>query len=198
MIDLPLALALASYYFAMFITPGPNNTMLTISGIKFGFKKTIPHIFGISTGHAIQIAIVCVGLGSLFQKFPQIQDYLKWACLIYLLYLSWSMIGSIKSYKAKSGRPLKFYEASLFQWVNPKAWTIATIAATAFFPNEEKILIAILFIGLSAFLINLPCISLWALFGASIKKFIKNQLFKKIIEYCFSILLVLTGIYLIL
>ena len=62
MIDLPLILALATYYFAMFITPGPNNTMLTISGIKFGFKRTVPHIFGISTGHAIQISIVCLGL----------------------------------------------------------------------------------------------------------------------------------------
>ena len=95
MIDLPLILALAAYYLVMFITPGPNNTMLTISGIKFGFKRTIPHIFGISTGHAIQISIVCLGLGSLFQKFPHIQEYLKWACLIYLLYLAWSMIGSI-------------------------------------------------------------------------------------------------------
>jgi threonine/homoserine/homoserine lactone efflux protein len=198
MIDLPLILALATYYFAMFITPGPNNTMLTISGIKFGFKRTVPHIFGISTGHAIQISIVCLGLGSLFQKFPHIQEYLKWACLIYLLYLAWSMIGSIKIDNVESGRPLRFYEASLFQWVNPKAWTIATIASTAFFPNDENIIIAIIFISLTAFIINLPCISLWALFGASIKKFINNQLLKKMIEYIFAILLVLTGIYLIL
>jgi len=198
MIDLPLILALSAYYFAMFITPGPNNTMLTISGIKFGFKDTIPHIFGISSGHAIQISLVCLGLGSLFQKFSQIQEYLKWLCLIYLLYLAWSMIGSIKDHEVQSGRPLKFYEASLFQWVNPKAWTIATMAGTAFFPREENILIAVMFVCISAFLINLPCISVWALFGASIKKYINNHLFKKIIEYFFSFLLVLTGIYLVI
>ena len=108
------------------------------------------------------------------------------------------MIGSIKRDDVESGRPLRFYEASLFQWVNPKAWTIATIASTAFFPNDENIIIAIIFISLTAFIINLPCISLWALFGASIKKFINNQLLKKIIEYIFAILLVLTGIYLVL
>ena len=108
------------------------------------------------------------------------------------------MIGSIKDHEVQSGRPLKFYEASLFQWVNPKAWTIAIMAGTAFFPREENILIAVMFVCISAFLINLPCISVWALFGASLKKYIKNHLLKKIIEYFFSILLVLTGIYLVI
>ena len=54
-------------------TPGPNNAMLTASGIKFGFKKTLPHLFGIPFGHVIQITLVCFGLGTLFQKYPQIQ-----------------------------------------------------------------------------------------------------------------------------
>ena len=148
MIDLPLILALATYYFVMFITPGPNNTMLTISGIKFGFKKTIPHIFGISIGHAIQISIVCLGLGSIFQKFPLLQEYLKWICLFYLLYLAWKMIGSIKNHEINSGKPLKFIEASMFQWVNPKAWTIAVTVATAFYPSEENFILAIVFLAL--------------------------------------------------
>ena len=114
----------------MFITPGPNNTMLTISGIKFGFKKTIPHIFGISIGHAIQISIICLGFGIIFKQYPLIQVYLKWVCLIYLFYLAWKMIGSIKNHEVNSGKPLKFIEASMFQWVNPKAWTIAITVST--------------------------------------------------------------------
>ena len=73
MIDTALILALISYYTVMFITPGPNNTMLTISGIKFGFKKTIPQIFGISIGHAIQSSSICVGLGIIFKQYPLTQ-----------------------------------------------------------------------------------------------------------------------------
>ena len=182
----------------MFITPGPNNTMLTISGIKFGFKKTIPHIFGISIGHALQISIICLGLGVIFQNYPLIQVYLKWLCLTYLFYLAWKMIGSIKHHEANSGRPLKFIEASMFQWVNPKAWTIAITVSTAFYPSEENYIISLLFLSSFASLVNLPCISLWALFGASLRKFIDNKIIKKIIKYFFASLLVITGIYLVL
>ena len=78
MIDINLFFALVSYYFVMFVTPGPNNAMLTASGIKFGFKKTIPHLICIPFGHVIQITLVCFGLGNLFQKYPSIQNYLKW------------------------------------------------------------------------------------------------------------------------
>ena len=74
MIDINLFFALVSFYFVMFITPGPNNAMLTASGIKFGFKKTLPHLIGIPSGHIVQIALVCLGLGKIFQIYPIIQD----------------------------------------------------------------------------------------------------------------------------
>jgi threonine/homoserine/homoserine lactone efflux protein len=138
MIEFKLFFALISYYFVMFATPGPNNAMLTASGIKFGFRKTLPHLVGIPFGHVIQITLVCFGLGSLFQRYPLIQFYLKWLCFVYLLYLGWRIIGSFSNNEKEAGRPLKFYEAALFQFVNPKAWVVALTAATAFFPNEEN------------------------------------------------------------
>jgi len=58
MIEFKLFFALISYYFVMFVTPGPNNAMLTASGIKFGFKRTLPHLIGIPFGHTIQISLV--------------------------------------------------------------------------------------------------------------------------------------------
>ena len=93
------------------------------------------------------------------------------------------MIGSIKNHEVNAGKPLKFIEASLFQWVNPKAWTIAITVSTAFYPSEENYIVAFLFLAFFASLVNLPCISLWALFGASLRKFIDNKTIKKIIEY---------------
>ena len=140
MIEFKLFFALISYYFVMFATPGPNNAMLTASGIKFGFKKTLPHMIGIPFGHVIQITLVCFGLGSLFQRYPNIQFYLKWLCFVYLLYLGWKIIGSISNNEKETGRPLKFYEAALFQFINPKAWVVALTAATAFFPSDENFL----------------------------------------------------------
>ena len=199
MIDLQLFGALVTYYFIMFATPGPNNAMLTASGLKFGFLRTLPHLVGIPLGHIFQIGLVCFGIGNLFLIFPDLQFYMKILCFIYLLYLGWKIIGSFSlAEKDTKGRPLKFYEASLFQFINPKAWTIAITVASGFFPTEENFLIAVMFITITAAVVCFPSICIWTIFGNSLRVFIKNEKTKKITEYILAILLVLTAITILL
>ena len=176
MIDFQLFSALVTYYFIMFATPGPNNAMLTASGLKFGFVRTLPHLIGIPLGHIFQIGLVCYGLGNLFLIFPQVQFYMKILCFLYLLYLGWKMIGSFNLVeKDTSGRPLKFYEASLFQLVNPKAWTISTMVASGFLPKDERLIISISFISITALIICPLSISIWAAFGSGIRNLVKSR-----------------------
>ena len=198
MISFSLLSALVTYYFIMFITPGPNNAMLTASGMKFGFVRTLPHLIGIPSGHIVQIGLVSLGLGNLFLKFPDLQFYMKVLCFFYLLYLSWTIIGSFSLIKRESGRPLKLYEAAAFQFINPKAWTIAITVVSAFFPTEENFFIATAFLTLTAALVCFPSICVWAIFGNSLRIFIKNTKAKKITEYILAILLVLTAIVVLL
>tara|TARA_A100001011_G_scaffold379763_1_gene446195 strand:- start:1300 stop:1899 length:600 start_codon:yes stop_codon:yes gene_type:complete len=197
MINFALFSALATFYFTMFFTPGPNNAMLTASGMKFGFIKTLPHLVGISLGHIFQIGLTCFGLANLFLIYPQIQFYMKILCFLYLIYLGWKMLGSFNSIQKKTGRPLRFYEASLFQFINPKAWSIAVTVASGFFPTKENIFIGVAFVTITAAIINLPTCSLWALFGSGLRKFINNEKTKKIIEYLLAVLLVLTGLFIL-
>ena len=198
MITFTLFSALATFYFTMFFTPGPNNAMLTASGMKFGFVRTLPHLIGIPLGHIFQIGLTCFGLANLFLLYPQIQFYMKILCFLYLLYLSWKMIGSFNLDKKDSGRPLKFYEASLFQFINPKAWSIAVAVASGFFPTEENIFIGVGFVTITAALICFPSISLWALFGSGLRTFINNEKTKKLTEYFLALLLVLTGLFILI
>ena len=198
MISFSLLSALITYYFIMFITPGPNNAMLTASGMKFGFIRTLPHLIGIPSGHIVQIGLVSLGLGNLFLKFPDLQFYMKVLCFFYLLYLSWTIIGSFSLIKRESGRPLKLYEAAAFQFINPKAWTIAITVVSAFFPTEENFFIATAFLTLTAALVCFPSICVWAIFGNSLRLFIKDNKTKKIIEYILAILLVLTAFVILL
>ena len=197
MITFSLLTALSIFYFTMFITPGPNNAMLTASGMKFGYLKTLPHLIGIPLGHTIQISLTCLGLGSIFIKFPEIQFYMRILCAVYMIFLSWKMIGSFSIKDKDSGRPLKFYEASLFQFINPKAWSIAIAVSSGFFPTEEHLFIGIIFVSLTAAIICFPTISLWAMFGNSLKKFVENEKLKKLIEYFLAIILILTAIYIL-
>ena len=139
MIDVNILFGLISFYFVMYVTPGPNNAMVLTSGLKFGFNKTIPHISGITIGHVTQLILVCFGLGKIFQIFPYLQNILKVFCSIYLIYLGYKIIGSFNKIKENGSRPLKFHEAALFQIVNPKAWTISSMAASGFLSQGESL-----------------------------------------------------------
>tara|TARA_Y100001970_G_scaffold47793_2_gene60501 strand:+ start:229 stop:831 length:603 start_codon:yes stop_codon:yes gene_type:complete len=198
MVDLNIFVALVSYYFVMYVTPGPNNAMVLASGVKFGFFKTIPHISGITIGHIIQLVLVCFGLGKIFQIFPTIQTILKMICAIYLLYLGYKIIGSFSKIKEDDSRPLKFHEAALFQIVNPKAWTISSMAASGFLPKDESLILSIFFIAAVALIICPLSISPWAAFGSAIRNLVKNNKLKALIEYLLAFLLLVTAILIVI
>ena len=198
MIDLNLFIALVSFYFVMYVTPGPNNAMVLASGLKFGFLKTIPHMSGITVGHISQLILVCLGLGKIFQIFPQLQNILKIFCAIYLLHLGYKIIGSFSKIKEDDSRPLKFHEAALFQIVNPKAWTISSMTASGFLPKDGNLIISIFFIALVALVICPLSISPWAGFGSAIRNLIKNNKIKSLIEYFLAFLLLITAILIVI
>ena len=198
MIDFNILFALISYYFVMYVTPGPNNAMVLASGLKFGFNRTIPHISGITIGHVSQLILVCFGLGKIFQVFPNLQNILKILCAIYLLYLGYKIIGSFSKIKEDGSKPLKFYEAALFQIVNPKAWTISSMAASGFLPEDGSLILSILFISFVALVICPISITPWAAFGSAIKNLVKNNKIKVLIEYFLAFLLLITAILIVL
>ena len=198
MIDLNLFIALVSFYFVMYVTPGPNNAMVLTSGLKFGFLKTVPHMSGITIGHILQLILVCFGLGKIFQIFPEIQNVLKIICSIYLLYLGYKIIGSFSKVKEDNSRPLKFHEAALFQIINPKAWTISSMAASGFLPKDGNLIFSIFFIAVVALIICPLSISPWAAFGSAIRNLVKNNKIKALIEYFLAVLLLLTAILIVM
>ena len=199
MITWELIATISVYYFVMYVTPGPNNSILTASGIKFGFIRSVPNIIGISSGHGIQLALVCFGLGSLFLQFPILLEILKYIGACYLLYLAWKMFGSLNiSITEEKSSPLKYYEAILFQFVNPKAWVICITAVSLFYPEKENLIIGTLFLVIMSTIINLPSISMWAFGGSVIRHYLSNEKLKKIIEWLLAILLFGTAISIVL
>ena len=198
MIDSNLLFALISFYFVMYVTPGPNNAMVLASGLKFGFIKTIPHMSGITIGHVLQLILVCLGLGKIFLIFPQLQNILKILCALYLLYLGYKIIGSFSKIKEDGSRPLRFHEAGLFQIVNPKAWTISSMVASGFLPENGNLFFSIFFIAMIALIICPLSISPWAAFGSAIRNLVRNNKIKALIEYFLAILLLITAIIIVL
>ena len=165
----------ATYSFVMSITPGPNNVMLTASGANFGFRRTLPHMFGISAGCAVQLVAVCAGLGALFHHWPVLQTILQWAGAAYLLYLGWTLLGSGEIREGQALAPIGFWRAAAFQFVNPKAWVMSLTAVALFLPKDIGVLAACGYLVTMMVLINLPCIAVWALFGSSLRGFLTQR-----------------------
>ncbi len=157
-----------TYCFVMSGTPGPNNVMLASSGAQFGFRRTLPQIFGQCAGVALQTYVTCLGLGSLFVMFPLLQKVLQIAGALYMVYLAWKLSASSLG-EARNSQPLTFSQAALFQGVNPKAWVRSITLATVFMPTGLSAPVGALLVSLVSAMIGLPTVSMWALFGVGIR-----------------------------
>lgn len=184
----------ATYSFVMSITPGPNNVMLTASGANFGFRRTVPHLFGISAGCAIQLVAVCAGLGALFNRWPVLHTVLRWAGAAYLLWLGWKLLRSGEVAEGQAPEPVTFLEAAAFQFVNPKAWVMSLSAVALFLPTGLGVIQASTYLIGMMVIINLPCISVWALFGSSLRGLLKRRAARLTFNACMAVALAATGV----
>ena len=184
----------ATYSFVMSITPGPNNVMLTASGATFGFRKTIPHILGVLGGFSVVLFLVCAGLDAVFTRWPEIQTVLRWVGAAYLVYLGWRILRSGEAQNVESRKPLTALEAAGFQFLNPKAWMMTLTAAAMFLPRELGLMAASSYmVGVMA-VTNLPCITVWALFGSSMRGFLAKPRGRMTFNIVLALALVVTGI----
>ncbi|MEH6586980.1 MAG: LysE family translocator [Halioglobus sp.] len=173
-----LLTGLALFSFVSSITPGPNNLMLMASGANFGFRLTLPHMLGVGLGFTAMVALVGFGLVGLFEAYPLSYDILKVVSVVYLVYLAWKIATSAAPAGSEvaqggEGKPITFLQAVLFQWVNPKAWTMALTALTVYAPSQN--LGAVLLVAAVFGLINLPCVSCWTLLGQQLQRLLTSR-----------------------
>ena len=161
-------------------SPGPNNAMVTASGATWGFRPTLPHMFGVSIGLSVMLVAVALGMGEALRAWPWLHEALRWAGAAYMLWLAWK-IASADPDPAGLGRrdgvsrPLTFLQAALFQWVNPKAWVVAVGAVAAYTTATGAALVAQA--GLLAaifFVITLPVVAGWTLVGVGAARVLRS------------------------
>jgi threonine/homoserine/homoserine lactone efflux protein len=191
-------LPFATYSFVMSITPGPNNVMLTASGATFGFRRTLPHMLGISVGFGIELLAVCAGLGAIFTRWPDMQTALRWIGALYLLYLGARMLSAGPAKGGVSTRPVTFMEAALFQFLNPKAWVMTITAASLFLPHELGVLAAGVYMLAIMVVMNFPCIAVWALFGSSLRRFLARPASRMGFNAAMAVALAATGVIMVM
>ena len=168
-----ILIALIGFAFASSITPGPNNLMLMASGANYGLRRTVPHMLGISLGHAFMVVMVGVVLLRMFETYPVLNTVLKVLSAAYMIWLAWKIANAVPPEAKKvEGKPFTFLQAAAFQWVNPKAWFMAITAISAYAPQDQGVLIGSLLVAVVFSATNLPSVTVWAWMGVQVRRWL--------------------------
>ena len=173
-------------------TPGPNNLIALASGANFGYRRTLPHVFGVCVGFTVMLALMGLGLGSLFSAFPWAYTILRYASFAYLVFLAWKIATSKGIGEgAAAARPFTVLSTVTFQWVNPKAW-IAAITIVSSFTVPERFWVSLSINGAINIVLAFLAVSSWALFGSTVKNWLTRPLWYRAFNWTMAILLVVT------
>lgn len=131
-------LPLFGFVFFGLFSPGPNVILLTASGARFGFKRTVPHVLGVAIGVGITSGITGLGIGALLKAQPTLTLGLKVGASLWILWMAYSLWRADPAQSKDNDRPFTFIEAVLFQWINPKVWAVA-LSASAYVASREPL-----------------------------------------------------------
>ena len=158
-------LPLLGFAVAASITPGPNTLMVGAMSAAGGWRGTLPAMLGISLGFMALLMVAALGLAAPLAASPTLQAALRWAGVAWLLYLAWKIGRAPAPEPGVAPRGYGFLGDAGFQWVNPKAWTVALAAVPAFALPGEGALATGLRIALVFGVVSLPCLAVWAGIG---------------------------------
>jgi threonine/homoserine/homoserine lactone efflux protein len=170
--------ALSFFLFAVVaaITPGPSNLILVSVGAAAGVLRGIPCLLGVVIGMGVMMVVIAFGLGSLVLESPLMLQGLKWCGIAVLLWLSWKIATAGRSEAAAGAGQVGFWQAALFQWVNPKSWLVCASAVGTYLQAhagsalEQSLLFGLLFVAAA-----LPSCCVWLAFGAAVQRLLRTQ-----------------------
>jgi len=173
------------------VTPGPNNVMLTTTGLNFGVRRGLPHLLGICVGFPVMLALIGLGFGTLFTRYPLLHEIIKVVGIVYLLYLAWRIAmtrGGME--RIERSKPINFWQAAAFQWVNPKAWVMGISALAAFTSMDGNFFAQVAIICVTFSFLTFPCAGAWLVFGASLQRLLRDPKHLRVFNIAMALLLV--------
>ena len=185
----PEIISLCLFMFVTSCSPGPNNIVASYSGFNFGVLKTIPHMCGVVFGFTTLVTIMNFGLVNVFQKYPIIQEILKYTGTLFLIYLAYKISFSKISSDSEKKNPVKFIETFFFQFINPKSVIVSVIMVSTYVDRGNDFLFYSFWVIGVAFLFAIISINFWTLVGKFLRRFATNEKFIKRFNYVMSLLL---------
>lgn len=164
------------------LTPGPNNLILLNTGVRFGLRRSLPAMLGVSLGHAFLLFCAGSGLTQLITHLPVLHTALKLVGIAYLLYLAWKIAtappllpqtleSTDVSQQINTLQPPTFLQMALFQWANPKGILMALMVTATYLPAQSSQITLILMTGLFCMTNGISVLT-WTAFGTLMRRWL--------------------------
>ncbi len=174
------------------LSPGGATTLATASGVRFGYRRSVPLMLGIAAGLAILSTAGATGLGAIMSAFPVLQLAIKVAGTLYLTWLAWQIWGAVRPQgpNQDNQNPIGFLSGVALLLLNPKGWAMTMAAAATFAALSSDPIILAAIMATTFALAAVTSLSIWCLGGAVLSQILTTDLQWRLVNRALAVLLV--------
>ncbi|GGS80106.1 RhtB family transporter [Planobispora rosea] len=165
---------------ALVLIPGPNHLYIAARGISQGRAAAMASAFGVEAGTLVHIAAAAAGLSYVIARSATLFNVIKWAGVLYLLYLGVRALTSRQEFATRetAPQPLRavFLEGVLVNVLNPKV-TLFFLALLPQFvvPEAGAVPLQIVILGGTLLLLGLISDMIYAAGAGALGRRLRNR-----------------------
>ena len=164
----------------LFITPGLPRVVIVSHTLNYGLKRSVWTALGDVSANTIQGILVVFIIGSFLSDNPQVLNYLKWAGILYIVYLAYdtytAKISSINSKQLSSKSTLSFYrDGFMVAGLSPKAIIFFGTIFSSFINYDSNIISQFLILMITYVVLDFATLMTYGLAADKISVWLKSK-----------------------
>ena len=182
----------------LFITPGPPRVVIVSHTLNYGIRKSIWTAFGDISANLCQGILVVFFIGTFLSDNPNILKSLKWAGILYIVYLAYDTYTSRIAIVNSSGKNLKsifsFYrDGFLVAGLSPKSIIFFGTIFTSFLDFTSNYIIQFLILIITYVALDFFTLMIYALAANKVSLWLKDN--PKVLNTISACVLIIIAIY---
>lgn len=164
----------------LFITPGLPRVVIVSHTLNYGLKRSVWTAVGDVTANIIQGILVVFLIGSFLSDNPQILYYLKWAGILYIVYLAYdtytAKISSINSREQSTKSILSFYkDGFMVAGLSPKAIIFFGTIFSSFINFESNVFSQFIILMITYVVLDFLTLMIYGMAAEKISIWLKSK-----------------------
>jgi cysteine/O-acetylserine efflux protein len=195
----PLIIPFLTYAVVTTFTPGPNNVAASATGMRLGYRRTLPFLMGMFAGFILIMLASGLLTDLAHRAYEGILPWLKWIGVAYMAWLAVSLFLPAKHVSEfEPARSARFIDGLLLQLVNPKVILYGITIYSSFqillANSPTRLAGSAVFLSLLGF----SSVSLWALVGSTFSRLLKTKAARLVYNIVMALLLAYSAVAIVL